>query len=907
MSWATELKDANTSFTGVRKQIDDTHQKRLDDARQRYYEARSGLYGGKGGTADDVDTQYMASGGTVADPDDPDGADPIIQADTSDIGLPPRPVAARPALTPPPAPAGRPQQALPIDQPVKDSQTQMMIARGEGSARPQPAAQGKPTDFDHHDGLLGMALHGALTTIQKVFGLDAGSAQPAQAGAIPDPSAPAPQAAGDPSKGLKMLATHVGAMSEQEFNQVRQIVDPENKLNDQLKNVAGLNSLYEYYLQKGDIMGANKAAASMVQTLSMVSSRLGAQAEDAIKSGKYPQAAEILQKAYDYVPDGNSVDAQANPDGSGQITMKDSKGKVTYQGNFTPQQLLDAATGMRNGTLFWKQLTTSAGKYLGNGAPAAQDGDDTLGNAIAALDTEGNPSGPTPAAAAAPAGTPAPVPAATPAAPPAAPPATPAAPPAAPAPGEMNAAELAAAKPANPDQALEVRKEELVKAWSPPQTEMRVGTETDLPEPVQKPGRFDPISGDPAVLRQLSSDPKKLRMYQAAVKEQNRLRAAEYNAGVKEYQQYQKDLKAAAWKPNAVRIAATDSEAITQNVSELLTKSGGLAPDAKPFADEDATRKYYGRVVDDVKDIAHALYRDNPNLTDPDAAARTALSLVVSAKEPGTPTFKPLGYTVGGNGVVIEASNGERVVLDTQMYKRVAGVNKQLISLAEKDKAAAEKDAKKKEVVAAGFRDVMQGVAEKVTDLPGSKLGKTLRKLWDAPSPTAPGIPGNHPQVKAKHNAGPIPAFDGGPEPSVDKSRPAAAIPGIPGNHPQTYGQPIPERPQGWALEGAPPPAALPTRDVSQPPARAGLGGSSLIESIMKSVTPAPALPSQAGIPAGKPPAYPGAAIPDAPAPAANTPPPQWPNARLAKDGHWYIPNPNYDTDPHAYPWMLVK
>lgn len=201
----------------------------------------------------------------------------------------------------------------------------------------------------------GMALHGAVSEIQRNL---TQSRQGQPAGAIP--------AQRDPVSGNFHQLQMMRRFSDEDYAQYMQRIDPDNKLGPAVREIAGIKAIYDYYLRQGNVQKAEQSAAGLVMRAADHSMRYGAAAEQAIKDGNFPRGAELLRQAYDNVPDGRSAEADVDETGRGMFVLKDDKGNVIARNPFGPQQMYAAALGMKDGSLFWREITTAAHRYLGN-------------------------------------------------------------------------------------------------------------------------------------------------------------------------------------------------------------------------------------------------------------------------------------------------------------------------------------------------------------------------------------------------------------------------------------------------------------------------------------------------------------------------------------------------------------
>lgn len=221
---------------------------------------------------------------------------------------------------------------------------------------PEGSPEVRVSPMGRKDTLLGMALHGSTMFLQDMFSMR--DTQPQ--GAMPvDPGAAHPN-------GGRFMFAGLGAASKGEYDDVMKVIDPHGKLDDNIRNIAGIKSVYDYYLKRGDIDKANKAAASLVQYTRNVSAEYGGQAIEAYNRGDFKNAAALIEKGYNQIPDGNKIDVTMTKNGGGYVTQLNEDGQVVQQGPFSPEMLMQAATGMKNGSLFWNQIVQSAQRQLGN-------------------------------------------------------------------------------------------------------------------------------------------------------------------------------------------------------------------------------------------------------------------------------------------------------------------------------------------------------------------------------------------------------------------------------------------------------------------------------------------------------------------------------------------------------------
>lgn len=136
-----------------------------------------------------------------------------------------------------------------------------------------------------------------------------------------------------------------GAATQNEMDEVRKAIDPENKLSPSQRNMAALAHVYEYNLRQNNPQGAARAAASMMQYFGQVSGRYQALAKVAAESGDVDGAVKAMMKAHQNIPDGQDLRVFKRGDGSiGYSFIDEKSGNVIEEGLASPNQLLEFAT-----------------------------------------------------------------------------------------------------------------------------------------------------------------------------------------------------------------------------------------------------------------------------------------------------------------------------------------------------------------------------------------------------------------------------------------------------------------------------------------------------------------------------------------------------------------------------------
>lgn len=219
----------------------------------------------------------------------------------------------------------------------------------------QPVGFDTPEVSDENGNLATMAvqaIQGGLHAIGHMLGIG---------GAISDdPMAP---------QKMKSFMQGDGRLSDEDYKGVLSAVDPSDNLPTAMKNIAGLESMYRYYLQSGDPARANMTAAAMLQTSTYAARKYGSDAMNLLHKGNVQGALDSLSSGYDMIPDGRTATATANEDGSAVLTQKDMNGNVVSQQPVSGQEIWQAAVGLKDGTAAWKMIEAAAG---GGGAKGGQ-------------------------------------------------------------------------------------------------------------------------------------------------------------------------------------------------------------------------------------------------------------------------------------------------------------------------------------------------------------------------------------------------------------------------------------------------------------------------------------------------------------------------------------------------------
>lgn len=210
-------------------------------------------------------------------------------------------------------------------------------------------------DKDDPDNMIRLAINGAMDYANDTFELNRGKID---AIGTEDPRT---------VKGRKAFVQGVGAAPQEDIDQLNKIAAetaPDKKLlasdpnvRDSIVALRRLNIVYEHFVQTGQTDKANKAAFEIIQYSAGKSAEYGAQAQQALAAGDTENAKRLVARAYSQVPDGNHM--VISPDGRFAIIRGDD-GKPVDKYEITPKNLLQAALGLSNKSMFWEILHNRA-------------------------------------------------------------------------------------------------------------------------------------------------------------------------------------------------------------------------------------------------------------------------------------------------------------------------------------------------------------------------------------------------------------------------------------------------------------------------------------------------------------------------------------------------------------------
>jgi hypothetical protein len=146
------------------------------------------------------------------------------------------------------------------------------------------------------------------------------------------------------------------AASPKEAAAVQRMADPKGELNQEGRTIAGLDLATNFYVNAGRMDKAKKMAVSLLARAGLDAQKHGAYALDLLRQGKDKEAADIVSRAYDFVPNGSQIKASQGQDGQLHAVTTDADGNERDLGAFNRQHLIKLATGVANGSAYMQQL-----------------------------------------------------------------------------------------------------------------------------------------------------------------------------------------------------------------------------------------------------------------------------------------------------------------------------------------------------------------------------------------------------------------------------------------------------------------------------------------------------------------------------------------------------------------------
>jgi hypothetical protein len=210
---------------------------------------------------------------------------------------------------------------------------------GEGMSVQNPT--GDPARDAKPEPTLGDVIKDGLDAIGEFFGF-----KQAQSGAIRDPAGARYMA----------FAKNEGAATPEEVRAVDQKIDPNGEMTADARALRRLYAGYSYFLKQGQPDKARNYARSMLMYVRGHMQAGGTLAQQQLQNGDVAGAAKTLTRAHNEFPDGQTAQVEKVGPGGVQYAVYDENGDLTERGRMSIDQMMQAATGMRNGTEWFRQL-----------------------------------------------------------------------------------------------------------------------------------------------------------------------------------------------------------------------------------------------------------------------------------------------------------------------------------------------------------------------------------------------------------------------------------------------------------------------------------------------------------------------------------------------------------------------
>lgn len=299
---------------------------------------------------DEEGTQRFAAGGLVQKPHYAEGG----ALDTQQL----QQAGAQPAIGGAPAPAPQPQQQMPPVQDLNATAAQSGSDKNDvgfdakevlnsWKKAPEPAKKTKTAATDG-------APKGNPTDINPVrFGLSAmQSLYQASNGASALDAGHAHMA---------MAVQHSdGAMTDKQYDALGTAVDPNKQLSTAAGLIARLDATTKSSLARGDYKSAQTLAHSLLMYGKVQSETFGNKALGMLKTGDLAGAGKMLERAYEWSPDGGKLTATVGPDGLLHAQQTSADGKTTDLGAFSAQNVFKFTLGVASGGEYMKHLAQVA-------------------------------------------------------------------------------------------------------------------------------------------------------------------------------------------------------------------------------------------------------------------------------------------------------------------------------------------------------------------------------------------------------------------------------------------------------------------------------------------------------------------------------------------------------------------
>lgn len=152
-----------------------------------------------------------------------------------------------------------------------------------------------------------------------------------------------------------------GAAPDQMMRQVQDKIDPERKMRPAERNMAAMAEVWKFYMDRGELDKAQKAAASMVQYHRRAFQQFSALARAALQGGDIDNATKAAVAAYANIPNGRDLSITKLEDGTYEVKITNMKDEeVVVDRIMHPDEFAAIAMGFSPAT-FEDELFAAAG------------------------------------------------------------------------------------------------------------------------------------------------------------------------------------------------------------------------------------------------------------------------------------------------------------------------------------------------------------------------------------------------------------------------------------------------------------------------------------------------------------------------------------------------------------------
>lgn len=220
--------------------------------------------------------------------------------------------------------------------------------------KPEGAPQYASSIMDHNGNPSPDIIHAiqdGVGSLMKMFGLQAGGNQ----------GMPTQQQ----TQGQQAFRDARSGITPQQMETYHNIIDPEHQLDYGMRYLAGLGTIYKYYMMQGETDTAGRVAAGMLLYSRELAQNYGEQALQHWYKGDEQGAAELEAMGFTAIPNGVKYDVkgQPNSDGTRTIGAFGLTNQKLWEQHVAPMMIVAGAMGLRDGVAVWRALQSVAEKY----------------------------------------------------------------------------------------------------------------------------------------------------------------------------------------------------------------------------------------------------------------------------------------------------------------------------------------------------------------------------------------------------------------------------------------------------------------------------------------------------------------------------------------------------------------